>query len=674
MPSSEYDVYFDLQQQVLSKHKLTEDALIDESVTFIDWCEDLAAKGLKVDGIPFSLDDRPALRYLYEIIPTSIEEARHKLLIVMKGAQLGLTVWEMLVFLYFSLKFSPCKLGSYVPDRSLAAYKSSERFLPIIRTVPDAYQKLLKSPSDNKKTSEGNVLTRNIGASKVLFLWTSGKVSTESYPLDVLGFDEVQGMLVSQMETVMERLSASEVGYVMMLSTAKWPDADIHYWYQRGNQMQFHTKCDCEGGVVLDEHFPDCIQYNASEIGGAPENKYIYVCPVCKVYIENAQVGEWKAKVKEKIFILDDVEVVSIHMPQFLSATVTPGAIISSYNTATDMQNFYNRKLGKPYADPSQIPISLDIMNRCAKDGMEAGVVWEKSGKGYYMGIDQMGQFNVVIIKKRLEDGRQAAVHVEAIYSDDPFVRCDELMRLYGVAICIVESLPNYNDAKRFAGRFVGRVFLVSSYGDISDDMIKWGDTRFGKADRKTDEEERDRYTVRLDQYKCMQTSMARFVNRHCVFPDAKSLTQEVVEKGIRKTITICRDMVFLHFTKTALVVERDEEQKKFRRKVVKVGIDPHFSYANMLCDVAWARAHGTTQFILPVGDKVDDEKMSTETVEEAMPGLPKDVVSAISQRERNTCGSCESYDPEVGRCNARSFSVKARDPACMMHVEAEDF
>lgn len=34
-------------------------------------------------------------------------------------------------------------------------------------------------------------------------------------------------------------------------------------------------------------------------------------------------------------------------------------------------------------------------------------------------------------------------------------------------------------------------------------------------------------------------------------------------------------------------VGEQDEEQRKARAKVVKIGIDPHYSFANMLCDVA---------------------------------------------------------------------------------------
>ena len=58
-----------------------------------------------------------------------------------------------------------------------------------------------------------------------------------------------------------------------------------------------------------------------------------------------------------------------------------------------------------------------------------------------------MGAYNVVIIKARMTDGRQAVIHVEEISDADPFARCDELMADYGVSVCVVEQLPNYNDA-----------------------------------------------------------------------------------------------------------------------------------------------------------------------------------------------------------------------------------
>lgn len=108
-----------------------------------------------------------------------------------------------------------------------------------------------------------------------------------------------------------------------------------------------------------------------------------------------------------------------------------------------------------------------------------------------------------------LADGRQAVVHVEEIYDTDPFARCDELMRDYGVQVCAVEQLPNFNDALRFANRWPGRVFLAN-YGDLKDETMRWGDApKLDASARRTSEEDRSRYTVTVDQYKCMSLALS---------------------------------------------------------------------------------------------------------------------------------------------------------------------
>jgi len=129
--------------------------------------------------------------------------------------------------------------------------------------------------------------------------------------------------------------------------------------------------------------------------------------------------------------------------------------------TGDQRKTFFNRKLGRPYIDADQLPVTMAHCMACVEEGKRLGLVWETKGKDCYMGIDQMGSFNVAIIKRRLPDGRQAVVHVEAIFDDNPFARCSELMRAFGVVICVVEQLPNVNDARRFANEFKGRVYLA---------------------------------------------------------------------------------------------------------------------------------------------------------------------------------------------------------------------
>lgn len=664
-PAKRPDYHGGLQSALSRLEKETGYKLDPETIpagmTFTAWCEKLGEDGLKVDGMPFSLANRPAMRFVYDLIPSTIEAAFGKLLILMKCAQVGFTVLEMLAAIYLALKFEPCKVGLYLPDMKLAGAKSTHRFLPILRTVPVAYKKLTTEPADGgRKSGEGNVMIRQMGESRFHFLWTSGAAMTESFPLDVLTFDEVQGMLTADMEKTMERLSASRIKLTVMGSTAMWPDADIDFWYKQGTRHRFHTECPhCANAEPLDEYFPECIGFDEKR------KDFVYVCRKCEGVIEDSQRGRWIAEAPA-------AEHTSVHFHQMLSPTVSPREIIGKYQRAQDMQNFWNRVLGKPYADPTQIPISLPILLACVEEGKGAGVKWKTRAAGTFMGIDQMGAFNVIIIKERLPDGRQAVIHVEEIYSNDPFQRCDELMAGYGVEICVVEQLPNYNDAKRFAARHKGRVFLAA-YGDMPEEMMRWGDAVVTKADRKTAEDERDRYTVLLDQYKCMQVAMARMVNKNCLFPDPAELVQEVVDRGLKVKMPLLRDRVFLHFQKTALVTERpDEDVKKYRRKVVKVGIDPHFSYANMLCDIAWARNHGTGMMMLPQKEGAD-QHLRAKSAAMNMPGLPAGVVEMMQAAPAGeVCGRCTAYPADGGEralCGERALIVRARDAGCPIFV-----
>lgn len=628
---------------------------IAPDVTFMDWVLDLADKGLKVDGQPFNLDRRPAMKILYESIPTTPEEALDDMLVVMKGAQVGATIWEMLANIYIALKFEPCNIGMYLPSQPLAGAKSSNRFMPVLRTIKEAYQKLVTSASEEGKGGEGNVMTRRMGNSFFYFFWTSSKTLTESTPLNVISFDEVQEMLIADVEKTMERLSGSEwLRYVMMLSTAKWPEADIHYWYKLCTQMRFHTKCECENGIILDDHFPtsqsSSVRLPFKEVDGTVE----YWCPECETLIEDSQIGEW-------IPDNPDARYRSIHFPQTLSTTVSAQKVMEKYYAAQDMQNFFNRVLGKPHANPDQIPINMEILRDCERLGIQRGLQWKKSGKGFYMGVDNMGGFSCIVIIERLEDNTMAFVHAEAIYGLNPWARMDELMVAYSIAICVTEHLPNYDSVKTFAARWPGRVYMINSYGD---EMLVWKDVTQSKGKKKTETELRDRYAVSINQYKMMDWALGRMVKKKCLFPKVDELTQTVNNKGIERIIPIVRDEVWLHFTKTALVTEKpDDEQHKLRYKVVKVGIDPHFSYAFMAACVAWCRVHGTTQFILPsTGDTKEMAQAKSD-----MPGLPVDVVHMLQDEPPKgmVCGRCEAYDKHERFCNERDFKVQPSDPGC---------
>ncbi len=644
---------------------------IPADMSFVDWCDLISndridpatgetLKAMLVDGKRFDLSSRPAMRAIYAALPSTLEDAFQKQITLMKCTQVGFTVMEMAYAIFMTVKFASIRLGFFVPDMTLARTKSTFRFMPIVNSIPEAGQRV----------GAGNVTLRQIGQSVIHFLWTSGKTSTESNPMDVISFDEVQEMLIADMEKAKERLSASEIKLTLMGSTANWPDADIHYWYQRGTRHRFHTRCPtCGREEPLDEYFPKCIDFDATypdRVTGLPGD-YRYVCRDGH-WIDDPQAGEWRPENPEAELRRD----FSYHFHQMLSPTISPREIMEAYLNADDQKNFHNRKLGKPYQDPSQIPVTLEHLNQCATTGMALGLGWKTYAASTCMGVDQMGKHNVVVIKERLADNRQAVIHVEEIYAEDPFARCDELMEAYGVQVCVVESNPNYNDAHRFANRWPRRVFL-GHYAESVEGNIFWEDTpKLSNSAKKTVEDMRARYRVKLDQYNCMQMSLARFVEGTCLFPDPQALIQQVEDKGVPRTVAILKDRMFLHLQKVALVTERIHEgERRLRRKVVKVGLDPHFAFANMLCDVAWSRANLSTQVFLPdAGDAADEVEAHAARLN--LHGAPPDIVEHLMPLPPGpVCGRCVQAPSAAGgvpatfHCKMIGMKTDAPAPAC---------
>lgn len=667
--------------QAMTGFRINTKSDIPEHVGFREWCEQMGDAGLKIDGKPFRLDNRPALIPIYDAIPTTREEAAHKMLIIQKATQLGLTVWEILANIYMAKKWAPVSIGMFLPDQSTAAFKSEHRFMRIVKSAPEIYKEMTTDLTDEGKTKrigEGNIMTRKLGESLFLFLWTSGKVSTESRPMDVVSLDEVQEMTLEQIDKVRARTGDSDVQFSLLLSTANMPDLDINFWYQQGTQEVWHTSCPhCGAKSDLSDPagtFPDrSIAYNQGDYPDAPMNEYIWTCPQCLGWIEDPQQGEYiiqnpTCSPNFRSFLL----------PRTISPRMTPRNMIESWGRAKggdQKKSFYNRTLARPYIDADQLPVTMAHCLAAAEAGVKLGLRWKQNAKDTYMGIDQMGSFNAVIIKERLPDGRQGVVHVEAVFDIDPFARCADLMDQYGVTLCVIEQLPNVNDARKFAAKFPGRVFLAG-YADLRDDAMQWGDD-LSKSDRRTAEDERTRYTVTLNQYKCMQTALFRIrgtmINDElvpmCLFPDPALLEQDVIDNGKRKRIPITSEWVFHHFTKTALVVEQDEEQRKPRAKVKKIGIDPHYAYANMLCDVAWARSNGTGMMLLPDEFKRTEQQ---QAIAENMPGLPNQVIAMFDNLPSGSCGRCTAYNRDTSQCDERFFTVRPADPGCPFFVECD--
>lgn len=693
---------------------------------FVDWA---AAGGFIADREPVDFAVWRYLKQVYESIPRELASRDPKVLeqvrgfdfTVMKGGQSGGSIIFLLLAIYVAL-LDRYRVGYFMPTKEHALDFSTNRFIRFVRDNP-AIHALMgdpMTPHNRQIVDEGAAGMRRILSSIVYFLYLYGSVTTESKPLDALIFDEVQEMTPADVEKACVRIDASPLKFVGKVSTANFEGDDIDYFYQRSDQREMHTRCRCTDGIVLARAWhgkdgPSCIGEGNGTTPGIPKG-YFYRCSRCDKVIEDPQDGVFRSHNPTSPRI-------GHQWPQMLSPRISCREIMQKWVERVDTKNFFNRVLGLPFTDPNTQPITDDVLAAAETKGKAQGLRWGKPRAGQYprgvfMGIDQMGGDNRIVVAAQT-DHRIRYLHLEVVLDDDPFQRCAEVMDEYRVRHCVVENLPNYNDAFRFAKRFnrggVERVF-IAQYQDLENEMLSWWDRpRDNIKVRNTEEEVKTRFSVTLDQYKCMDWALARWTHGEVEMPDMRLLTQTLVTKKGRESVALGKEFG-RHLKAVALVTElrggEKSKERKLRRAVKKVGFDPHFAYANMLMCVAMMRAYGADRMFHPdlnpgegagmpqpsnatKGDSPKQEArpmieepkgvqllvidgsepptppkprakklgaVAMDQVRGAMPQLFNDPKPAEGEPPR--CGNCVNFD-KVNRCTYYQFKTVAEAPSC---------
>jgi len=459
--------------------------------------------------------------------------------------------------------------------------------------------------------------------------------------------------------------------------------ADNHSYVLAESGLIAHN-CGCADGVVLADHFdpklgPLCIDRGNGTTPSVPVEPFFF-CPKCKTMLHDPQDG---------LFIAhrpDVRDAIGWTWGQWLSPKITAGEMLHDWDTATDVSNYFKRKVGKPHSDPNTRPVNEEHCRAAQRPDLLAwGPPSTREVDGTFMGIDQMGGLQHIVIKARW-NGQMRVVWVEVVEAEDPWERAAVLMRQFKIRYCGLEQLPNIDSARMFANTFPGRVFLVDSYGQVENELIVWGDRPRDKVTvRETADEARTKYTAKVDQYKMMAWSLGRWAHGDVVTPDARRLTQSMRTREGVKEVAVCQEVLWLHLQRVALVIEKvegKEDERKQRRAVKKIGIDPHMAFANMLCDVAWVRAFGTERFVgleEPGADmgQQDDKKPPSgvaqqiaQRLEDVGMGMAGPMVlmeDDAARQEEATCAICANLTERAGRtyCNAKRLYVAPTSPIC---------
>jgi hypothetical protein len=409
----------------------------EEALPFHEW-----VKGIVLDGRPFSYD-----RHEYLIEPY---KDRHQHQIFIKAAQLGLTTLAMLRVMYGA------RYGGYrgilylFPSKSDVTDFSRGRIAPLIDENPDTIGQWLRD------TDQAN-LKRVWDA----FLYLRGmrsRVGLKSIPADYSVYDELDEAPQLAVDMAMERMGHSEFKHALKLSNPTLPDYGIDKAFQETDQRYFLLKCEkCGRYTNMVETFPDCLK--------TVKGKVIRACLRCHSEL-NPSIGEWVAK---KPSITDKR---GYQFSQLFSYYVDPADILHQFRTTNNLTDFYNLKIGVAYVEAENRLSVQDVLALCGNDGIAS------SDRGpCTMGVDQGKDLHVVI-------GKMSKLIHLGVYKD--WEELDRLMDNFHVSRCVVDALPETRNARAFAERFKGRVYL-NYYNEHQKGSYAWNEREMLVACNRTE-------------------------------------------------------------------------------------------------------------------------------------------------------------------------------------------
>ncbi len=475
---------------------------------------------------PIILDGRPFTFKHHEYLITPYAD-RHPDISFIKATQLGLSTLAMLKCMHAARYRGMRGIFYLFPSRTDVTEFSKGRITPLIEENPNSIGKWLKDTD-----------SANIKQIWNCFLYMRGmksRVGLKSVPVDFIVFDELDEGPPSSVDMAMERMAHSEFKEVLKLSNPTLPDYAIDKAFQETDQRYWLLKCpSCGEYTCLEDTFPDCLL----DVG----DRVIRACQKCQGEL-NPSLGEWVAK-KPKI-----VDKRGYRFSQLFSHYVDPASILHQYRTTDNLTEFYNLKMGMAYVDATN---RLNVPEILALCGNELNA--SNNGGPCSMGVDQGKLLHVVIGKGHVNySGR--VIHV-GIYTE--WEELDRLMTVFNISRAVVDALPETRNARAFAERHKGKVFL-NYYNEHQKSSYKWNEADL---------------TVQANRTESLDASHNQISSAQIVLPRENDDIREFAA----------------HLANVAKKLEEDEETGSKRYVYVKLGPD-HYRHAfNYEC---MARSYG---------------------------------------------------------------------------------
>jgi len=348
-----------------------------------------------------------------------------------KATQMCITSMEMCRVIHRARFRKYRNILYYFPSKTDVIDFSRTRIAPLIEENPDTIGNWIQETN--------NTTVKRLWNTFLLFRGMNSAIGVKSAPGDYIIFDELDEATEDRMAMALKRLSHSQFKEIAMLSNPTLPDYGINKQFQRSDMRYWLLKCPkCNKYTCMEDTFPECI---VEWDGGV-----VRLCQSCRDAELNPSVGEWVAK-RPAI-----TNIRGRHYSQLWSWFVSPQEILDEYNTTSNIKQFYNLTIGSAFVEAENRLTVREVLDLCRDDGIA-----DSDPGPCTMGVDQMSHSLHVTIGKRVLEKAGKIVHI-GIYKD--WSELNTLMEKFHVNRCVCDLQPETRNARAFATKHKGRVFL----------------------------------------------------------------------------------------------------------------------------------------------------------------------------------------------------------------------
>jgi hypothetical protein len=378
----------------------------------------------------------------------------------MKGAQLGVTEVVINRALYTIDRLKRDVL--YVlPTTGVAQDFSRSRFKPALDLSP-----YLKSIFTDTNT----VGLKQAGNTNLYIRGSRGESNLVSIPASVLILDEVDRMDQEKVWLAYERLSGQLRKEIWGVSTPTLPNYGIHKLFQTSTQEHYYFPCpSCRKHIRLT--WPECIEIIGDSVSDPRCHESYLKCSACRAKLPQELKPEWLKPARWQVENHDvNPDVRGFHISQMYSFTVTPGDLVVAYHRGfgDELANkeFHNSKLGLPFiGDGAKVDAAM--IDRCLGSHTKEDPRPVRAGRMITMGVDQ-GKWGYVVVKEWFYNRAVRDLNTHATcqilwqgrFYENQWSCLDTLMSEWQVMACVIDADPEINEARRFARRYPGYVWL----------------------------------------------------------------------------------------------------------------------------------------------------------------------------------------------------------------------